>query len=692
MDKGQEDSLSMYETTSTVLHNYEAVWTGNVPFENNVDELDGQIEKINDLADQQDDDSKGATQDKALKRTTLEQQTFSVASIVAHYAADTGNRTLFENVNVGERDLIRARDNALPTIAEGIINNAENNLVAAAPYGLTQAKIDALTDARTAYVNALSEPRTIIVETSAATEQLPPAFKATNTLLEEKLDSGMELYRYSHTDFYTQYHHARNIVSSPTNKRALEMHFVNNMNGEVIVKVKVEINKGVVIRKSSKLGNIRVQNLVEGSHTYKATLFGFEEVKGSFNVISGETTKLEVKMMPAVATAYVQQTSLYLSKKFQAMKSVSLFLLLILMLLHHVSFSWHIVSSEISYRHVSSNTYEVTLTVYKDCSSTTGFDDPAVIGLFRSDNVLHSTINIGFAGLLTITNAGNLCSEFPNTYCLQKAVYTKTFQLPFLTGGYYLTYQRCCRNSSISNIENPEETGQTAWCAISEAALNFQNKSPVFNTYPIPVVCLNQVYSFDAGATDTDGDSIVYSLCAPNAGADPDEPMPQPPPSGPYENVVFSAPHTFDHPFTPLSLISVDSETGWFQVNPAFIGVYLVGICAQEYRNGTLIGSYTRDFEITVGEFAVGIENYNANDLIAFPNPTNSTLHVSIPSQQHIQQVTVYDAEGRIAKEIVSSGNQNTLDVEVIDLSEGLYFIRIATDDLQYLVKFVKGD
>ncbi len=189
---------------------------------------------------------------------------------------------------------------------------------------------------------------------------------------------------------------------------------------------------------------------------------------------------------------------------------------------------------------------------------------------------------------------------------MHTTTYTAVRTLPFLPGGYILAYQRCCRNVTINNIVEPLATGATYTAEISETALNECNSSPKFNTWPPLYICAGFPIFFDQSVSDFDGDSVVYSLCAPYQGADQDIPMPQPPNPPPYPDVVWEDGFGVNDMLNGLdganSPLTIDSETGFLTGTPEFIGQYVVGICVEEYRDGELIGVTRRDFQYNVGD------------------------------------------------------------------------------------------
>ncbi|MEO1438475.1 MAG: PKD domain-containing protein, partial [Bacteroidota bacterium] len=194
----------------------------------------------------------------------------------------------------------------------------------------------------------------------------------------------------------------------------------------------------------------------------------------------------------------------------------------------------------------------------------------------------------------------NPCLVIPPEVCYHSTIYQTIVNLPFVQGGYQLVYQRCCRNQSIVNIQLPLETGATFYNFITEEALSSCNSSAVFNDWPPFYICKDLPFVFDHFATDLDGDSIVYSMCAPFDGASFDDPRPQPPFNPPYDSVVWVNPPYNTNDMLGGIPLSID-ENGLLTAVPNTLGQFVVGICAQEYRNGQLISTSRRDFQFNVG-------------------------------------------------------------------------------------------
>lgn len=269
----------------------------------------------------------------------------------------------------------------------------------------------------------------------------------------------------------------------------------------------------------------------------------------------------------------------------------------------------HIVGGEMNYRCLGNDQYEISLTVFRDCDTgVPWFDSPASIGVFDGQTnvyLFQQLVNLdsGINDTLDIYLPDS-CLIVPSNVCIHTTTYTDTITLPFSLTGYTIAYQRCCRNQDIVNIIDPSSTGATYWTYISPAALQACNNSAVFNEWPRVYLCSGVPIAFDHSATDIDGDSIVYELCDPSDGATTGNPAPQPPNVPPYQDILWQAPYGLTNVLGGSDPLSIDPVTGLLTGTPQNLGVFLVGVCLKEYRNGNLISITRRDFQHVVGTCA----------------------------------------------------------------------------------------
>jgi len=261
----------------------------------------------------------------------------------------------------------------------------------------------------------------------------------------------------------------------------------------------------------------------------------------------------------------------------------------------------HIVGGELNYRFLGNDLYEIRLTVYRDCyNGVPPFDSPASVGVFDANNNLVTQLLMAFRGSDTIPPTINSpCFIPPLDICYEVTTYIDTMALPPIPGGYQLAYQRCCRNMTLLNIINPTFTGATYYAHIPPPSITPVNSNPKFTYWPPPFICVNVKFEFDHSAIDYDGDSITYEICNPYEGATYNAPQPQPPNNPPYTSV------TWQPPYNPSNLLggvalTINSATGFLTCTPNTIGQFVVGICANEFRNGVLLSKTRRDFQLNV--------------------------------------------------------------------------------------------
>lgn len=301
----------------------------------------------------------------------------------------------------------------------------------------------------------------------------------------------------------------------------------------------------------------------------------------------------------------------------------------------------HIVGGEMTYNCLGNNQYEIRLTIFKDCASlfqgkNVPYDPFANIGIFTGQGVLLSSFSIAFGGSADTLDLSllNPCYTVSQGECIQQYTYSRIITLPFRSGGYHLAYQRCCRNNVITNIIAPGQTGATYDVAISEAALLSCNSSPRFREWPPFYICLGSSIDYDNSAFDPDGDSIVYELCNPYDGANNGNPNPTIPAGPPYSSVIWSPPYNVNSMLGGPDPLRIDPVTGLLSGTPPTLGIFVVGICAKEYRNGVLIGVTKRDFQYGVvacapiqAQFAVTVPPCNTSLSLLHLN-ASSTLSV----------------------------------------------------------------
>ena len=271
----------------------------------------------------------------------------------------------------------------------------------------------------------------------------------------------------------------------------------------------------------------------------------------------------------------------------------------------------HIVGGEVTYKCLGNNRYEVRIDIYQDClpRSQGGGDplaivqdSPAFISIFTGNGALvleDTTMRRSLPNLRVPTNFDNSCVNNPPNTCLNKVTFIKQYTLSPSASGYYIVYQRCCRNANIVNIHNPGDVGATYYAIIPPIAAGTCNSSAVFRNYPPQIICINNPLFYDHSATDADGDSLSYEFCTAFQGGSSGNPKPIPGTTV-FNPIQYSLGFSAQAPLSGNPPFQINPKTGQITGVPKQIGRFVVAVCCHEWRNGVKINTLTREFQFVV--------------------------------------------------------------------------------------------
>lgn len=212
------------------------------------------------------------------------------------------------------------------------------------------------------------------------------------------------------------------------------------------------------------------------------------------------------------------------------MKKVFLLLFLLLTLYTNKAKATHLLGGEIQWKDLGNDTFEVNLILYRKCTD-------GVSGIYgylllsKSDSCANSYSD-------TLTNLVSHTVEDITPVCpgvaapcngttysstaMPSGIERHTFKYKYFLGGsranccwYKISFNQCCRVIEISNGYSNADF--TITCMLNRCQ-SAGDDSPKFKE-PIVFLCINQVATYDNGATDADGDSLSYAFAAPLGGS-----------------------------------------------------------------------------------------------------------------------------------------------------------------------------
>ncbi|MBK8293142.1 MAG: hypothetical protein IPK96_21610 [Flammeovirgaceae bacterium] len=323
------------------------------------------------------------------------------------------------------------------------------------------------------------------------------------------------------------------------------------------------------------------------------------------------------------------------------------FFLTILLLISIPVVASHIVGGEFELVHLSGNTYRLNLIIYFDqINGAPGAKDQSVaVSIYRKrDKVLMGNVAMVLSEESNVPYTQPECSNgeiitsklfYTTTLILSPEIYTDP-------EGYFVVWERCCRNYTITNIYsqipqgNNIAAGQTFYLEFPPVVKNgqpFINSSPRLFPPLNDFACPFRPYYVDFAGVDDDNDSLVYTLVTP---LNTTSAVALPPASpGPFPLVIWKPGYGLSNIINGQPDLKI-SKSGLLTTTPTTQGLFVFAVRIDEYRSGEKIGESRRDFQMLVVDACPQAEppqilgkkitesdfNYDENMSVSFTNLT----------------------------------------------------------------------
>ncbi len=303
----------------------------------------------------------------------------------------------------------------------------------------------------------------------------------------------------------------------------------------------------------------------------------------------------------------------------------------------------------------------------------------------NNKDVREFKLNRKSANFITYSNNG--CTD-PGILLTRLLSYSGTVDMEGLVSpeGYYIAWERCCRNENTVNIVHTDIfgvdiAGQVFYSEVPPVFLlgnRFVNSSPIFGLIPAQYLCKNVFSYIDFKAIDLDGDSLVYRMVTPLQGHSTSyQPSQEYPKPAPYDSITFQSGYTATNSIHGNPELKINSQTGVLSLSPSEIGLFAFAVVCEEYRDGNKIGEVRRDFQFLVQDCpvthppSVGLNNSNPGPwgtstadtiVVKLNKDTCYTIFVSDSSASffnNMDEVTIFYGETNLPTSVLSfSPNQ----------------------------------
>ena len=259
----------------------------------------------------------------------------------------------------------------------------------------------------------------------------------------------------------------------------------------------------------------------------------------------------------------------------------------------------HAAGGELLYEHVSGNTYKFIFKFYRDCSginapmthrmcyvNTCNVTAPQTIFLQRTSGPV--LVNGDCPNITTNCTTPNGLPSYEE-YIYEANV---TLTEPCNSWRFWVNH----------NARNPMNflNGTNLYVETSfDNTINIVDNSPTFNRLPVPYCCVNTPFTYDNGASDVDGDSLVYESIMPRTHPTFNNCPSTPPQLCTYPTYTPALNFT-SNPLPCNNSFVINPNTGLFSLTPSIQGKGVIAIKVSQYRNGQLLGYIVRDIQTIV--------------------------------------------------------------------------------------------
>lgn len=279
-----------------------------------------------------------------------------------------------------------------------------------------------------------------------------------------------------------------------------------------------------------------------------------------------------------------------------------------LLLFSYSAKATHIVGGEFELQHIVNYNYRLTMNLYNDLinGNPLAVDQDITVYIFsKKDNrlLMHVPMSIRSRSNVNYTNIDCTIGGLRTGKVVYDQVITLSPNVFNDPAGYYISWERCCRNSTINNIMDPGGAAQTFYMefpAVIQNGIFFKNSSPRLFPPLSDYACVGELFYFDFNGTDPDGDSLVYEMITPlNGFTHRDAPVGSGS-AAPYPTIKWLSGYNQETQIKGNPAINIDRQTGRLIMRPSSKGLFVFGIRVEEYRNKKKIGEVRRDFQVLV--------------------------------------------------------------------------------------------
>lgn len=220
MKRNLLNRTDMAATVAAYLNKNQTLWNGCKAVADTVTALNDALGTVDTKAQQQTTPIVGEEEKKVLVRHEYEEEIARIAGQLCSLATKNNDLNLAAQTELTLPQLDKMSADVLEATGKRVSGLATTNLTGLADYNITQTDVTALDGLTTEFHGVKTAPRTAIAKRAGQTKTLPPAVKSVTSLLRNRLDKEMLMFKKSNPEFYAGYVSARVILDRGGRKSA----------------------------------------------------------------------------------------------------------------------------------------------------------------------------------------------------------------------------------------------------------------------------------------------------------------------------------------------------------------------------------------------------------------------------------------------------------------------------------------
>jgi len=298
MNRHQINELNMYDSVEQLFNADTAIWSSNAAVSATFATFTSHVNAINANDTVQKTSSIGTTQTKETAKTAMAIAAVALANAGKAYATATGNQVLFDAMNHGKNEIVKASDTDADDICQNIHDSAAPYITNMAAYGATSASLTNLQNLINAYSALIGKPALQKSIVTNATITLAQHFAAANALLKNQLDPLMAQYQTSNAVFYNQYNGVRVINDIGHRHTVTLTGFIYDTHSHALTGASVTLSGAASHHKiTDATGQYKFTRLHTGNYILTVTANGFVTQTKNISVTQNEMVHTDFTMV-----------------------------------------------------------------------------------------------------------------------------------------------------------------------------------------------------------------------------------------------------------------------------------------------------------------------------------------------------------------------------------------------------------